>query len=186
MANALSRGYAALSNSITTPVSLSNPFGNEQLLTEGLWDTGATNSVITKSTAQKLGLKVVTRATVRGVHGEREVNVYYVRITLNNNNIAVNTQVTECDELSADHSVGMLIGMNIITLGDFCITNYEGRTVMSFVVPSQKKIDFVEEINGYNKLLKMHEIWAEQGNNLCPCGSKKKWKNCHGLFFKEK
>jgi len=180
MANALSKYYSGLSNSITTPVTLSNPFGNEIVHTEGLWDTGATNSVITKSMARRLCLKVVTRATVRGVHGEREVNVYYVRITLNNNNIVVNAQVTECEELSADSSIGMLIGMNIITMGDFCITSYDGKTVMSFIYPSQKKIDFVEEINEYNRLEKIHIARTKSGNDICPCGSGKKWKNCHG------
>jgi hypothetical protein len=37
----------------------------------------------------------------------------------------------------------MLIGMNIITMGDFAITNHRGQTVMSFRVPSLQKIDFV-------------------------------------------
>lgn len=39
----------------------------------------------------------------------------------------------------------ILIGMDIITLGDFAVTNYEGVTKLSFRVPSQRHIDFVEE-----------------------------------------
>ncbi|MDR1974995.1 MAG: hypothetical protein LBQ31_10090 [Bacteroidales bacterium] len=103
------------------------------------------NAGIARNTAATLGLLPVKMTRVRGVHGEREVNVYFVNITLDNRNITINTQVTECDELSADNSVGLLIGMNIITMGDFAVTNFGGQTLMSFRVPSLQKIDFTAE-----------------------------------------
>lgn len=93
-----------------------------------------------------LGLKPIKRKLVRGVHGVKEVNVYPVKITLNNKNITLQSDATECDELFPDKSVGLLIGMNIITKGDFVVTNYQGSTVMTFRVPSLQKIDFVAEI----------------------------------------
>jgi hypothetical protein len=36
-----------------------------------------------------------------------------------------------------------LIGMDIITLGDFSITNHKGVTCMSFRIPSGHEIDYV-------------------------------------------
>jgi hypothetical protein len=33
--------------------------------------------------------------------------------------------------------------MNIITLGDFIISNFANKTTMSFRIPSFRKIDFV-------------------------------------------
>ena len=39
----------------------------------------------------------------------------------------------------------VLIGMDIISRGDFAITHPGGRTKFSFRVPSQADIDFVEE-----------------------------------------
>ena len=180
MANALSIVYQGLVNCIETAVTLTNVFNNQQLHSLGIWDTGATNSVITKNAASKLGLRPISKAIVRGVHGEKEVNVYYVKIALNNEQITLSAKVTECEELSADDNVCMLIGMDIISMGDFSITNYEGKTVMSFICPSQKKVDFVEEIKEYNKLLKIHESWKKRGNDKCPCGSGKKYDNCHG------
>ena len=116
--HALTKFNHGITNSIITPVEIANVFTSQRISTNGIWDTGATNSVVTKSTATSLGLLPVRRTKVRGVHGDKEVNVYYVNITLNNKNITLNTQVTECDELSPDNSVGMLIGMNIITMGD--------------------------------------------------------------------
>ena len=126
--NALTHTDPSISNVIITPVLVRNTFTNSQIQTQGIWDTGATNSVVTKSTAQQLGLIPVSQVDVRGVHGVKAVNVYDVVITLNNKNITLRTQVTECDELSADKSVGMLIGMNIINMGDFVITNYSYKS----------------------------------------------------------
>lgn len=39
----------------------------------------------------------------------------------------------------------ILIGMNIINLGDFAVTNKNGATKFTFRVPSQTDIDFVLE-----------------------------------------
>ncbi|WP_270833355.1 aspartyl protease family protein [Bacteroides cellulosilyticus] len=183
--HALTHKHEGIANSITTPVELRNTFTGDVITTRGIWDTGATNSVITKSSATKLGLVPVQKAIVNGVHGPKEVNVYFVNITLNNKSITMNTLVTECEELSATQENGMLIGMNIISLGDFTITNLQGNTVMSFRVPSQTRIDYVEEISEYNKYLKIHEAWMRSGNDKCPCKSGKKYKNCHGKLFDE-
>jgi hypothetical protein len=142
-AHALSSYNHGLARDIVTSVDVTNLATNQKIQTKGIWDTGATDSVITKSTAAALRLLPVNTTTVRGVHGVKEVNAYYVNITLCNKNITLNALVTECDELSADNSVGMLIGMNMITMGDFAVTNYQGQTTMSFRVPSLQKIDFV-------------------------------------------
>ena len=141
--NSLTSNSVGIADAIITAVDVKNVDNSEVIETTGIWDTGATNSVITKSISQKLGLIPISVAKVRGVHGIQEVNVYFANITLNNKNISVSTFVTECEELSEDNSVGMLIGMNIITKGDFVVTNYAGNTTMSFRVPSLQKIDFV-------------------------------------------
>jgi hypothetical protein len=39
----------------------------------------------------------------------------------------------------------VLISMDVITLGDFAVSNYGSRTVFSFRVPSLRHIDFVAE-----------------------------------------
>jgi hypothetical protein len=173
--NALTNNNAGIARSIISSVEIKNIFSQDKVSTKGIWDTGATGSVITKSTASSLGLLPVKRTRVRGVHGYKEVNVYYVNITLNNKNITINTQVTECDELSTDNSVGMLIGMNIITMGDFAVTNFKGQTTMSFRVPSLQKIDFVTGMKMGQQIVK-DKIPGR--NDTCPCGSGKKYKHC--------
>lgn len=175
--NALTSNYTGTSDAIITAVEIKNVANNQTVETTGIWDTGATNSVITKSIAQKLGLIPISVAKVRGVHGVQDVNVYFVNITLNNKNISVSIFVTECEELSEDNSVGMLIGMNIITKGDFAVTNYLGNTTMSFRIPSLQKIDFVTGMKAGQQVIK-YNITGR--NDQCPCGSGKKFKQCCG------
>ena len=141
--HALTHTGIGMMRRIVTPVEITNVITGKIVSTQGLWDTGATGSSITKSMASVLGLVSFGKRQVRGVHGVKETEVYYVKITLNNKNITLKAKVTECDELSSDNSIGMLIGMNFITMGDFAITNFQGNTTMSFRVPSLQKIDFV-------------------------------------------
>ena len=144
--HALTHPGSGLLQKIITSVEIADVITGQKVSTKGLWDTGATGSAITKSMASALGLFSLGKRYVRGVHGVKETDVYYVSITLNNKNITIKAKVTECNELSHDKSVGLLIGMNIITKGDFAVTNYQGNTTMSFRVPSLGKIDFT--ING--------------------------------------
>ena len=109
--HALSHRHIGIANCIKTPVVLTNTllYPQKKIKTLGIWDTGATNSVITKRAATQLGLIPVSKAVVNGVYGPKEVNVYYLNITLNNEQITLNTQVTECEELSSDFQTGLLV-----------------------------------------------------------------------------
>lgn len=180
--NALTNKAPGIVNRIVTPVKITNPVTSQVFNTTAIWDTGATNCTITATAAKALGLVPVSKATVNGVHGPKEVNVYFVTITLNNENITLTTQVTETAELSPGREVGMLVGMNIISKGDFCITNHGGHTVMTFRVPSIETVDYVADIAVYNRCLAIHNrnVAHHFKQDKCACGSGKDFKNCHG------
>ena len=36
----------------------------------------------------------------------------------------------------------VIIGMNVLTVGDFAISNYDGKTLLTFRAPSEERIDF--------------------------------------------
>ena len=38
--------------------------------------------------------------------------------------------------------IDVLIGMDIISLGDFAISNYESKTQFSFRIPSQEHVEY--------------------------------------------
>lgn len=152
------------------------------LHTNALWDTGATNCVITPSCARSLNLKPVGLTKTHHAGGESIANVYLVTIALPNGVGIKGVRVTECAEQSG--SFGIIIGMDIITRGDFSISNKNGKTTVSFCIPSVHDIDFVEEgkkLNEANEKVNLAKRTKKIGRNEpCPCGSGKKYKNCHG------
>ena len=109
---------------------------------QALWDTGATGSVITQTVVEACSLTQTGLIKVGGVHGEQNVPTYQVNIVLPNNVGFPNVQVTMGQFTGAD----ILIGMDIITRGDFTVTNSGGETKFSFRHPPQEHIDFVKQV----------------------------------------
>ena len=144
----------------------------------GIWDTGATGSVITTKVINLLGIKPSGIVEVHTANGTVLKNTYDINIKLPNNVIVNNVVATEADALSG--GCDALIGMDIITLGDFSITNYNNSTCMSFRMPSQKEVDFVKQVTHINTIIENHIKSGRTSNSKCICGSGKKFKNCHG------
>jgi predicted aspartyl protease len=139
---------------------------------EAIWDTGATGTVISKNVVEKCGLIPHSITTVYTASGIDEANVYMISILLPNRVGFPLVQVTEGKLEGTD----LLIGMDLIASGDFAVTNVGGKTTLSYRIPSIKRIDYVEEAKRIRE--------AKEGkvgrNELCPCGSGKKFKKCHG------
>lgn len=184
MVNVLSHYGRGIERAIKTPVKIKNPVSQEELSTMGLWDTGATGSAITAAAAQRMGLIPVSMTQVSGVHGAEIVPVYSIILTLNNENISVPVRVSEgkAPSFSVEGDADILIGMDVITMGDFSVSNYKGTTVMTFRFPSLETIDYCKEVDNLNRYLKIHEVNVKkQLPDKCGCGSGKLYKNCHGL-----
>lgn len=109
---------------------------------DGLWDTGASASVITKKVADTLGLSPIRQVRVRDARGETDTNLYYVNILLPNGIEIKNVGVSE----GVLDGFDLLIGMDVINLGDFVLTHRDGKTVFSFQIPSTHEYDFVRQI----------------------------------------
>ena len=106
-----------------------------------IWDTGATNSVITQDVVDSCGLIPTGMERVYNVSGYAILETYLVSIELPNRGRYVPVRVTKGDLLGA---ADVLIGMDIINTGDFAVTNFGGVTKFSFRFPSLGHIDFVE------------------------------------------
>ena len=173
--------YKRLTNSLITEIAIHPSFdpkkGNPVPPGKkfyAIWDTGATNSVITRKVVQECSLKQITVAQVHGVGGIiKDCAVYLVGIMLPNRFGVTRVHVTEGD-IAGD--VDVLIGMDIIALGDFAVTNHQGETAFSFRTPSKERIDFVKEHKN-EQPVKPEKI---SRNAPCPCGSGHKYKKCCG------
>jgi predicted aspartyl protease len=109
---------------------------------KALWDTGAMASVISRNVVNQLQLQPIGKTKVIHANGESIVYTYLIDIHLVNNISFYSLYVTE--GLFTDTDV--LIGMDIISQGDFAITAPDGDTKMSFQIPPTHEIDFVQEV----------------------------------------
>ncbi|MCM1031568.1 MAG: retropepsin-like domain-containing protein [Oscillibacter sp.] len=105
-----------------------------------LWDTGASNCVITPDLVKKLGISPISVANCNHAGGESVVNVYMINVYLPNHIALPNVRVSECADQAG--RFGMIIGMDVIASGDFAISSASGIPTMSFCMPSMHRIDF--------------------------------------------
>lgn len=132
--------YGKLVFELDTPIKIANPAHRKFFKLSGIWDTGATNSVITKSAAQKCGLIPVGMENLSGVTGSLLVPAYFITVELPND-IEMNLRVIEGEDcIGCD----ILVGMDIISKGDFCVTNKDDNTIFTFRVPSMDSTDYTK------------------------------------------
>lgn len=113
-----------------------------------IWDTGATSSVVSDRVVQECGLQPFGPAQVHHAQGTAWTEKYIVSIFLPNNVTMEKVTVTRGIPSGAD----ILIGMDIISAGDFAVTNLNGRTKFTFRIPSSADIDFVKEYRDEEKI----------------------------------
>jgi hypothetical protein len=126
---------------LTTQVNIHGSGNAHHGQVQAIWDTGATGSAITKKIAQGLGLVPTGMSRVHTANGVAIQSTYTIDIGLPNGVLIQKIIATEVPALSS--GCDALIGMDIITLGDFSITNHKGITCLSFRVPSLHEIDYV-------------------------------------------
>ena len=98
-------------------------------------------TVVSEELAKKLNLDSVGKMFAETVGGKVIVNKYIISLSLPNRLNIENVMVSSG---KLGPGIDILIGMDIITLGDFAITNFNNKTVFSFRFPSTEVIDFVK------------------------------------------
>lgn len=167
--------YKGLSNKLINSAILI--FGNKEFKTDhAQWDTGATNTCISENVVEKLGLIPSGQRPIQTPSGRKIVNEYRLDIKLQNEDVHLQN-VFVLDSEIGEQGIDVLIGMDIINLGDFSVSNFDGKTTFTFRIPSTATTDYVKLINGTTPVKKSDKI---QPNDPCPCGSGKKYKKCCG------
>lgn len=115
-----------------------------------LWDTGATCSAISMDVVSKLNLVPFGQQEIHTPSGTKTVNSYLVDIVLPNNLKISDWHVIDSE--IGDQGLDLLVGMDIISKGDFSVSNYDGKTTFTFRTPSQKKTDYVQQLAVQNTL----------------------------------
>jgi hypothetical protein len=138
--------HGGLTNVIKSEAAISIPFLEGDPAPEikkytAVWDTGAMSTVITQKIVDDLKLKQIDMVPASSATTSGTAPVYLVNLMLPSNVTITGVRVIQMNVQGSD----ILIGMDIITLGDFSITNHEGKTCMSFRIPSSHEIDYVKD-----------------------------------------
>jgi hypothetical protein len=155
---------------LITDAAIIVPQGGNHSKVKAIWDTGATGSAITDKVVSELGLVPTGMAQVHTAGGVVNQNTYTIDIGLPNGVVIQGIITTGVPLLSSGSDA--LIGMDVISLGDFSVTNHKGITCMSFRIPSSHEIDYVENLN-YG-ITPVKKISGQLGTNLTPKKKKRK------------
>ena len=149
--SACTRNYGGYPPALFVPIGVGAPLGEDESLSDPLrelkavWDTGATATSIKNGVASELGLKPTGKAILQTANGPCKVNTYLVSLTLPNK-VRIRSLVVNEANLGQQGDIEMLVGMDVIRMGDFAVTNYGGKTVCTYRVPSLGHIDFITDV----------------------------------------
>lgn len=116
---------------IETPVAISGPCGMK--IVNACWDTGATHTTILESLAKELGLTPVGEVYGTSVGVSMSYRRYAAKLNLGNG-IIFEGEILGTESISKDMRIGLLIGMDLISMGDMCVLSLKGKTKFSFEV----------------------------------------------------
>jgi hypothetical protein len=112
----------------------------KQIEVRAMWDTGSTGCCISQKLAEYLELISIASLDLTSVHDSKPSSIYLLDMIFPDKIKANNVLAAE---IIPSGEFDIIIGMNIISLGDFAITNDHGKTTMSFRLPAANvPIDF--------------------------------------------
>ena len=154
--------FAIVVNSSEVLSKLSCPVivncGQHKTIVKAVWDTGATCTCISPTLANELSLQKVGETSVKSAsHAVDRANIYEVDIIISDNIRFNNVYV--CEMNIQYQQIGMLIGMDLISQGDFATSNFNGQTTFTFRKPSKSKIEFTSHEQSFKEICLSLKGW---------------------------
>ena len=151
--------YLGITHELTTPVSIvpiyttDAAFRGIPVEIEALWDTGATDTCIKPALWERLKLRPLEfgRTEVAGIGGNVTADLTLVNLLL-----TPDLEIDGCPVYITDFpgEADILIGMDIIGLGDFAVCNTGNKTSFSFVMPPfADRINFADKAGAVNNCM---------------------------------
>lgn len=126
--------YSTITKQIITEASIH--YKDKRMSTYAIWDTGASNTHITENVIEAFEME--SSGTKKAIchSGEILLSTYTVTIGLPTNALLENHIVYSTTNMTIkDFDIGLVIGMDIIRLGDFHFDNCEEKTIFTFRHP---------------------------------------------------
>jgi len=140
---------------LTSPIKICSgfvtgkPVNTPPIEVTALWDTGAIATCIKPWLKDKLNLRMLnTQTLLAGVGGEINAHVTLVNIQL-----MCDVEIYDCPVYVTDFpgDEDILIGMDIINMGDFVVCDTDGKTSFSFAIPPlPERTNFVDMAKAAN------------------------------------
>lgn len=164
---------------LKSEITLSNRITGQSLNIIGIWDTGCSKTTFNEEDLKSIDASYTGPAQSQTASELIPVSVYMANLKLSPD-LVTSLQVIGNPKFQKGYA---LIGMDLIAAGDFSITNHGNETVMSFRFPSLHHIDYGKKPDYVSSLHPKPEPSRSEikvgRNDPCPCGSGKKYKNCH-------
>lgn len=157
----MSRNFTVTSESglltaLATPCHVSQAFNPAngvpdcaRIQFNALWDTGATKSVITERLVKACGLRpirTIKPILMQGVDGFEKSEAYAINLSLPDR--ITFHELTVVSKDPGDVFWDVIVGMDVISTGDFSIRNVNGKTEWSFSISSKERIDNDRRLSG--------------------------------------
>lgn len=120
--------------------------GEDRLVTNiaSQWDCGATKSSISSELVEELGLMPSGSEKMDSTVASEVTKLYDISYVLRDSDIIIPICVSEAKTLRKRGKIDLIIGMDILSKGDFAIFKDKGITYFSFRCPSIGAIDFTK------------------------------------------
>ena len=104
-----------------------------------LIDTGANCSCISKDLVNLLKLSPIDIVTISTPSSITQVNVYVINIKIHG---IIIEDVRVCDSNIGSQGLDLLLGTDIINMGDLMVSNYNNKTILSLRFPTKSYLKF--------------------------------------------
>jgi predicted aspartyl protease len=146
--------YNGIARELSSEVAIADPLSGKRLtLKRVIWDTGATNCVLNHGVADKLGLQPTGQMQVMTANGQAIASTFLINIILPPLNAEKQVRIIDINAAEGDlgPDTDMLIGMDVISIGDFAVENDGGKTCYSFCLPPfDNKYGMIEKADKLN------------------------------------
>jgi predicted aspartyl protease len=138
---ALTTHFQGIAKMLTSPITIEKPNRiGIQYAAKAIWDTGANSSVITPKAVAALQLNNYGLTSMVAIGRQNVKTITYLIDLVLPNGMRFKNIIAPLGSITDE--IDILIGMDIISLGDFAVSNFQGNTSFSLRVPSLQRIDF--------------------------------------------
>ena len=141
-----------------------------------MWSTGAPRSQLSRKLIEELNIEAIVRE-----ESNKQQLFYSLDVYLPNKVRMAKVEMTEINHVLPHPDIECIVGMDIISLGDCSVSHSDGNTFFSFRVPSLGGMDYVEQSKQQKNPPSAPTMVRR--NQMCPCGSGKRYKNCCGRLI---